>query len=115
MAGCWAPYALPPPLSTLRVSHLGIVEYWLIHHLSFQGDSVNVAIPVYLCSVWYSSFDQAVKTVRGYGLWAQVAKCEIKSAFCLLPIHPDDFDPLSFSYLGHFYLEKSFPIGFCIS
>lgn len=96
-----------PPFPALRVSPLGIVpkktpgEHRLIHHLSYpKGDSVNDAIPELLCSVRYTSFDQAVQMVKRCGPGAEMAKCDIKSAFRLLPVHPEDFDLLGFMFEG---------------
>lgn len=63
-----------PPIEELRVSPIGIVpkkvpgEYRLIQHLSYpKGFSVNDAIPPEYCSVWYASFDHAIKKGAGLG------------------------------------------------
>ncbi|XP_054843457.1 uncharacterized protein LOC129335043 [Eublepharis macularius] len=111
-----------PPVPCLRVSPLGVVpkkaagEFRLIHHLSYpRGSSVNDAIPEHLCSVRYTSFDQAVKVVRRCGVGAEMAKCDIKSAFRLLPVHPDDFELLGFSFEGQFYMDRALPMGCSIS
>lgn len=86
---------ISPPLPNLRVSLLGVVpkkapgEFHLIYHLSYpREESVNDAIPPDLCSVQYTSFDQECWC----GHEAELAKCDIKSAFWLLPVHPKDFD-----------------------
>ncbi|XP_053140582.1 uncharacterized protein LOC128340004 [Hemicordylus capensis] len=110
------------PLPTLRVSPLGVVpkkapgEYRLIHHLSYpRGDSVNDGIPADLCSVRYTSFDEAVAMIRGCGPRALMAKCDIESAFRLLPVHPDDFDLLGFAFKGGFYIDRALPMGCSVS
>ncbi|XP_054839956.1 uncharacterized protein LOC129332750 [Eublepharis macularius] len=115
------PFSMPP-VPCLRVSPLGVVpkkapgEFRLIHHLSFpKGASVNDAIPEELCSVRYTSFDQAVKVVRRCGVGALMAKCDIKSAFRLLPVHPDDVDLLGFSFEGQYYVDRALPMGCSIS
>lgn len=63
-----------PSVANLRDSPLRVVpkkvpgEYRLIHHLSYpHGDSVNDTVPEELCSVWYTSFDQALLVVRCCG------------------------------------------------
>lgn len=111
-----------PPVSTLRVSPLGIVpkktpgKFRLIHHLSHQrGGSVNDAIPDYLCSVRYTSFDQAVCIVCQARVGAGLAKCDIRSAFCLLPVHPKDFELLGFAFEGHFYMDRALLMGCSVS
>lgn len=39
----------------------------------------------------------------------------IKNAFCLLPIHPGDFDLLGFKFKNQFYFDKCLPMGCSIS
>ncbi|XP_054835512.1 uncharacterized protein LOC129329840 [Eublepharis macularius] len=107
-----------PPLPNLRVSPLGVVpkktpgEFRLIHHLSYpRGSSVNEAIPPELCSVRYASFDHAVRLVRACGRGALMAKCDIQSAFRLLPIHPSDQCLLGFKFRDRWYVDKAMPMG----
>jgi hypothetical protein len=110
------------PLSTLQCSPIGLIEkqqpgeWRLITHLSFPaGDSINDGIPATLCSVKYTSFDQAVGLVQGQGKGALLAKCDIKSAFRLLPIYPGDFDLLGFKFQGKYFIDKCLPMGASIS
>ena len=82
------------PFENLGVSPLGIVpkaqgEFRLIHYLSFpEGASVNNAILQELCTMHYISFDEAVHMVRKCGVGTEIVKCDIKSAFQILPAHP---------------------------
>ncbi|XP_061466237.1 uncharacterized protein LOC133377049 [Rhineura floridana] len=115
------PFAAPP-IPSLRVSPLGLVpkrapgEFRLIHHLSFpQGESVNDFIPAELCSVRYTSFDCAVRMVRDCGVGALMGKCDIKSAFRLLPVHPQDFELLGLAFDGEYYVDRALPMGCSIS
>lgn len=65
------------------------MKYKLIHHLAYpKVISVNDAIDPKLFSVRYTSFDLAVAMVAKLGKGALLAKCDIKSAFQLLPVHP---------------------------
>ena len=105
------PFAMAP-LETLQVSPLGIVpkkaqgEFRLINHLSYpEGNLVNDAISQELCTVHYTSFDEAVNMVRTCDVGAELAKCNIKSAFWTLSVHPRDFDLLGFCFQGSFYRE----------
>lgn len=92
-------------------------------HIPFQGHrssypkgaSLNDGIPEHLCSVRYTSFDQAVSVVHDCGVGAGMAKCDIKSAFCLLPVHHDDFELLGFAFQGEFYKDRVLPIGCSVS
>lgn len=89
------------PISNLRISPIGVVPkvnnsgWRLITHLSFPNhNSVNNFIDPNETSVQYTSFDQVVQIIAKYGKGAAIAKCDIKSAFRLLPIYPGDFDLL---------------------
>lgn len=111
-----------PPISTLRVSPIGLVpkkcsnDFRLIHHLSYpEGMSVNDHIPQNLCSVDYTRFDEAVQMVQGLGRGCLMAKTDIKSAFRLLPVHPSDFDLLGFKLGNQYFFDKSLPFGCSIS
>ena len=54
----------------------------MIHHLSYpRGDSVNDFIDPELCTVQYTSFDQAIKMVQTLGKGCYLSKCDIKNAF----------------------------------
>lgn len=41
----------------------------------------------------------------------ELVKCDIKSVFCLLSVHPDNFDLLGFSFEGNFYVDCTLPMG----
>lgn len=110
------------PISTLRISPLGLVEkkepgkFRMIHHLSYpQGDSVNDFIDPKLCSVEYTKFDRAVDIIQELGVGCMLAKADIESAFRLLPVYPGDFDQLGFKFNGRYYVDKCMPMGCSIS
>ncbi|XP_077778992.1 uncharacterized protein LOC144326320 [Podarcis muralis] len=111
-----------PPIDQLHISPLGIVpkkapgEFRMIHNLSYpKGSSVNDAIPQEMCTVKYASFDQAVRLVRSFGRGAFMAKCDIESAFRLLPVHPEDYRWLGFKFQGAYFIDKAMPMGCSIS
>ena len=86
-------------------------DYRLIHHLSWpQGTSVNDQIDPSMCSVKYSCFDDAVTIVQQSG-----PKCDVKRAFRLLPIHPDDYNLVGFTFDNKFYYDKAMPMGCSVS
>ena len=110
------------PISTLRVSPLGVIpkkqpgEYRIIHHLSYpENYSVNDFIDPALCSVTYTSFDEAIKLVQKLGQNTLLAKSDIKSAFDLLIVKPGDFDLLGFKLEDQYYVSKTLPMGGKIS
>ena len=102
------------PLRTLRVSPLRVVpkknqgEFRLIHHLPYpEGESVSDAISQELCTVCYTSFDVAMCMVHRCGQGDELAKCNIKSAFCILLVHSLDFYLLGFYFQGYYYIDRA--------
>ena len=110
------------PIPTLRVSPLGLVpkkepnKFRLIHHLSYPpGNSLNDFIDPKLCSVQYTSFDEAVHMIQDLGQGCLLAKSDIMSAFRLLPVSVNSFDQLGFMFDDEFYDDKAMPFGCSIS
>lgn len=63
----------------------------------------------------YTSFDKAFAIVHHCGWMAELAKCDIKSAFQRLPIYPEDFEFLFFSSRDQFYMDRALPMDCLIS
>lgn len=110
------------PFTDFRVSPLGLVpkkqpgEYRLIHHLSYpEGDSINDYIDPEFCSVQYTRFDQAVKMIQKLGKGALLGKADIKNAFRLMIISPDDFPLLGFMFDGQYFFDRCLPFGLSYS
>ena len=81
------------PFQSLRVSPLGLFPkgglgtFRFIHHLSYPTcSSVNDFIDPHLCSVPYTSFDEAIPMVQNLGAGCLLGKSDIQSAFRLLPV-----------------------------
>jgi hypothetical protein len=94
---------IDPPFLNLQVSPLGLVpkkeegQYRVIHHLSFpEKSSVNDGIPDNYCTVSYQNIDTAVSLVKACGQFSYMMKVDIKNAYRIVPIHPDDFELLGF-------------------
>lgn len=68
-----------------------------------------------LCLVSYASFEKAIGMLQKVGCAALIAKADIKSAFRLLPIHPDSFNSLGFHFYGQFYFDRCLPMGCSLS
>ena len=90
-----------PPFDNLVMSPLGLVpkkapnEFRLIQHLSYpQENLVNSGIPVDFASVRYASIQDAIVFVKRLGVGCYLAKTDIKSAFRIIPIHPEDYSLL---------------------
>lgn len=105
------------PFANLRLSPVGLVPkkdggWRMIQHLSYpQGSSVNEFIDPELATVQYTSFDKVLDTISGIGRGAQLARMDIKSAFRLLILHPDEFDLFGFKFKGQFFFDKCLPMG----
>ena len=90
-----------PPLPDYQCHPLDVVpkkhssEWRTIYHLSYsEGDGINDHIPKVPYSLQYVSVDGAVQILRSLGLGVFMAKTDLKSAFRLMPIHPDDWNLL---------------------
>lgn len=44
-----------------------------------------------------------------------MVKCNIKSAFHLLPVHTNDFELLGFYFEGVYYMDRALPMGYSVS
>ena len=107
-----------PPLRNFRTSPIGVVpkkdskKFRTITDLSSpRGRSINDFIPDSESSVHFNHFDEAVKIVASLGKGALLAKLDIKSAFRICPVHPDDWHLLGFSYQDMFFVDLCLPFG----
>ena len=106
-----------PPFSNFHCSPLGAApkkdgSIRIILDLSSpHGSSVNDGIPPEFFSVKYSSFDDAVHLVRSLGPNCFMAKIDIKHAFRICPVHPDDWPLLGFKWRGKYFFDVRLPFG----
>lgn len=108
------------PFKHFKTSPIGLVpkktpnEFRLIHHLSYPKSadtSVNAGIPQDYKSVSYSGVNDVILVLQNLGRGARMAKTDIESAFRILPIHPDDYHLLGFTWNGAFYYDKCLAMG----
>ena len=105
------------PFPILHVSLLGAVEkkdgsYRIILDLSSpQGESVNDGIDRLEYSVRYQSFDDTVDLVRLLGVGSAMVKVDIKHAFRLCLVCPQDFLLLGMHWDNQFYFDTRLPFG----
>ena len=109
------------PLKVLMILPVGIVpkkqpgEVRMIHHLSWpEGCSVNYFIAKEDSMVQFASVDLAMSLVRECGSGAELAKCDITSAFQLLLVQPLYFS-LGIQFDGGIFVDKVLPMGCSIS
>ena len=76
---------------------------------------MNTSIPRYKVSVQYSTVDDAIVHIKEVGTEAHLAKTDIKSAFRIVPIHPDDHHLLGMSLNDKFYYDTTLPMGCSMS
>lgn len=89
------PFDYPPP--GVFFSPLGLMpkhdpdDFRVIHDLSIpKGRGVNDLIPNELTSVQYEDFDHVMRLIQLAGPYAWISKVDIKHAFRIMLIHPDD-------------------------
>ena len=107
-----------PPFPDMFCSPLGIVpkknpgEFRLIHHLSFpQGSSINDFIPSEFSSVSYATINDAISALKRAGRGCFMAKTDIKSAFRIIPVHPDDHPLLGMKWENFYYYDRCLIMG----
>jgi len=105
-----------PFVSVFRVSPLGIVpkktpgDFRMIHHLSYpKGKSVNDGLSPEHSSVQYANIDQAIKRIKQSGVGSYLAKSDIKSAFRVWPINPQDYHLLGMKWNRQYHYHKCMP------
>lgn len=68
-------------------------------------------IPPEKSTVQYDSIDVVTDLVKIFGEGSLMAKADIQDAFRIIPIHPDDYKLLGFSWQGHYYYDRCLPMG----
>ena len=112
-----------PPFPNFKSSPIGLIpkkdpgHYRTIHNLSYpyRSGSVNHGISHANSTVQYASFNQAINILNTLPSGAFLAKSDIRSAFRLLPIHPQSYHLLGFSWEGQYYYDKCLPFGLASS
>lgn len=107
-----------PPFPSFQISPIGLVPkkepntFRMITHLSCpEGQSINDGIDDLFATVVYSSVQDAIKLIVNAGREVFLAKADIKSAFRLIPIAPDQYHLLCFKWQNKYYYDKCFPMG----
>ena len=102
----------------VQVNRFGVIpkrqhDKWrLIVDLSHpEGGSVNDGIDPELCSLSYTRVDDVARRIRQLGVGAEMAKVDIKSAYRIVPVHPQDRLLLGMKWEGKLYLDPVLPFG----
>jgi len=106
------------PLPNLQCHPVGVIpkkhsnEWRTIYHLSYpEGDSINDHIPKDPYALQYVRVDDAIRILKSLGPGAFMAKTDLKSAFRLIPIHPDDWHLLGIYWNNQYYVDLYLPFG----
>ena len=109
-----------PPLPNFQCHPVGVVpkkhsnEWRTIYYLShLQGTSINDYIPKDPFSLSYVRVDDAISILQSLGRGAFMAKTDLKSAFRLIPIHPNDWSLLGIFWQSQYYVDMFLPFGLC--
>ena len=112
------PFDTPPfekfhvsPIKLRKKVELG--KFRLIHNLSWPYDetSVNGGIDEKHKEVNYSSVHVAIKMIMKHEKGVVTRKTDIKDAFKLIPVHPDDHWKLGLKLQGKYYYDVTLPMG----
>lgn len=112
-----------PPAQVLRlhchISPFGVIpkrakpgKWRLIVDLSSpRKASVNDGIDKDMCSLSYVTIDHIVDELLLIGPGALMAKVDIKQAYRIIPVHPDDRHLLAVQWEGQTMVDKVLPFG----
>ena len=80
---------------------------------SFPYDkrSVNFNIPKEEATVQYSTIKEAIEIIRKLGKNCYLAKSDISDAFRLLPLHPEVYHLMGFTWDSQWFHDKFLPMG----
>ena len=106
------------PIDGLTVSPIGLQpkkeqgEYRLITHLSYpKGNSINDGIAREHATVQYANITRAIKIVKQLGRGCYMAKTDIKSAFRIVPLNPDQYKLMGIKFNGKWYVDLCLAMG----
>ena len=71
--------------------------------------SVNDGISPEWSTLRYSTVDHLSSLILQEGKWAYLVKADIKEAYRMIPIHPDDQSLLGVRWKGAMYIDKALP------
>lgn len=107
-----------PPFDLFQINPIGLIPkkesgtFRMIVHLSSpSGSSINDNIPEIFSKVSFQSLQDAIRLVVSCGKQAFMAKTDIKQAFRLIPVLPDQYKLLGIKWENNFFFDKCLPMG----
>ena len=108
----------PNLLPEVQISRFGVIpkrnssSWRLILDLSSpEGWSVNDGIDPDLCSLSYVSIEDAARAIVESGPGSKLAKIDIKNAYRIVPVHPEDRLLLGMVWDEGLYVDAVLPFG----
>ena len=108
----------PASLPGVQTSRFGVIpkgnsgKWRLILDLSSpEGGSVNDGINPDLCSLSYVSVDDAARAITESGRGSNLAKIDIKNAYRMVRVHPEDRLLLGMVWEDGLYVDAMLPFG----
>ena len=101
----------------VQISRFGVIPkssggWRLILDLSApEGASVNDGVDADLCSLSYVTVEDAARAVRAHGRGCLLAKVDVKQAYRMVQVHPEDRLLLGISWEGALYVDTALPFG----
>ena len=83
----------------------------MAHDRGPSSASVNDGISEQLCSLRYVSLDDAVRLVKQLGRGTQLVKMDLRDAYRMIPVHPEDQHLLAIEWQGMTFVDKALPFG----
>ena len=107
------------PYIHCHISPFGVIpkkakpgQWRLIVDLSSPSNtSVNDGIDRDMCSVAYVTVDQVIDELLRLGPQTSMGKVDIKQAYRIIPVHPDDRSLLAVQWEGQIFIDKVLPFG----
>ena len=105
------PWVITSPIGLVLKAHQ--VDKWrMIVDLSYPRDrSVNSGISSEHSSITYAKLDDAVEMILKLGVGTQLVKLDLKDAYRIVPVHPQDHHLLAVSWEGEIYVDRALPFG----
>ena len=76
-----------------------------------QGHSISDGVSSDWCSMKYSSVDDVVETILRLGRFTKLMKIDVKDAYRIVPVHPDDHLLLGIRWMEAIYVDRALPFG----
>ena len=101
----------PAWAQAMQISQFGVIPIRDLVVNGADGASANSGIDKGLCSLTYASVDKAARRVIQLGKGALMVKVDIKAAYRLVPVHPEDRWLLGMQFKGATYMDTVLPFG----